>query len=394
VHTYRDLFHAREYGPFFLVSTAQVVGQTIGGLALGTSMYLATGSPLLAALAMFGPALAQVIGVTTLLSAADRLPPRAALTGLSVLFGAGTAVQALPGLPVWAGFAILLVQGIAASLTGGVRYGLLNEILDRDGYLLGRSALNMAGGVTQIAGFAVGGTLVTTISARGTLLVAAATYLAAAVIARFGLTERKPRATGGASIARTWRTNTTLWSTSARRNVYLALWVPNGFVVGAESLYISYDPAHAGLLFACGAVGMLAGDTAVGRFTPARWRGPLIVPLCLLLAAPYLVFVLHPGLPVAIAAVVLATPGYASGLLLQDRLLDLTPGELSGQALGLQSSGMLALQGVGAALAGAVAELTSPAAGIALMAGTSLAVTAALTPGLRRPVEEPARTSS
>jgi hypothetical protein len=106
------------------------------------------------------------------------------------------------------------------------------------------------------------------------------------------------------------------------------------------------------------------------------------------------VLVLHPGLPVAIAAVVLATPGYASGLLLQDRLLDLTPGELSGQALGLQSSGMLALQGVGAALAGAVAELTSPAAGIALMAVASLAVTAALTPGLRRPatrpVEEPA----
>jgi hypothetical protein len=79
-------------------------------------------------------------------------------------------------------------------------------------------------------------------------------------------------------------------------------------------------------------------------------------------------------------------------------LLDLTPGELSGQALGLQSSGMLALQGVGAALAGAVAELTSPAAGIALMAVASLAVTAALTPGLRRPatrpVEEPARTRS
>jgi predicted MFS family arabinose efflux permease len=106
-------------------------------------------------------------------------------------------------------------------------------------------------------------------------------------------------------------------------------------------------------------------------------------PLRLLLAAPYLVFALQPALPVAVGAVVLASVGYSASLLLQQRLVALTPDELSGHALGLQSSGMLAMQGVGAAVAGAVAEQTSPAVAMAVMAMISVAVTLILAPGLR-----------
>ena len=48
--------------------------------------------------------------------------------------------------------------------------------------------------------------------------------------------------------------------------------------------------------------------------------------------------------------------------------MTLTPDELSGQALGLASSGMLAMQGVGATLAGVVAQLSSPGTAMAVMA--------------------------
>jgi hypothetical protein len=71
-------------------------------------------------------------------------------------------------------------------------------------------------------------------------------------------------------------------------------------------------------------------------------------------------------------------------LMLQQRLMDLTPHDLSGQALGLQSSCMLAMQGAGAALAGAIATWTSPASGITIMAAISVAVTLALAPALTR----------
>ncbi len=234
------------------------------------------------------------------------------MTGLTLVFGLGTAVQAVPGMPIGAMFTLLLGLGIAGSLSGGVRYGLLNEILNRDGYLLGRSVFNMSTGIVQICGFALGGILVAILSPRGALVTGACLYLVAAVVARLGLTRREARAAGRMSIRETWRNNTRLWSSVPRRYVYLALWLPSGLIVGVESLYISYAPRHAGLLFAVGAVGMLVGDTVAGRFLPRRLQNRLAVPLCVLLAAPYLVFAFHPPLPLAAAAIAVATLGYAA----------------------------------------------------------------------------------
>lgn len=384
MRTYRELFRAPQFGPLFATSAVQVAGSTMSGLALGTLVYAATDSPLLAALSMFGSSLAQVIGATVLMSAADRLPPRAAMTGMALAFGLATAVLAAPGLPLPAVFAIVLAEGVVAAVGGGVRYGLLNEVLPKDGYLLGRSVLNMCVGLTQIGGFALGGLLVTALSARGTLLVAAALYLMGAAVARFGLVRRPPRAAGRPSAAETWRTNAVLWSSGPRRRVYLSLWVPNGLIVGCESLFVPYAPGHAGLLFAFAALGMLIGDTVAGRFVAQRWRGRLGTPMLLLLAAPYLSFAARPALPVAFALAVLASVGFSASLLFQERLMALTPDEITGQALGLHSSGMLTMQGVAAALAGAVAQRTSPGTAMTVMAAASLAVTLALAVAGRR----------
>ncbi|MFI9624747.1 MFS transporter [Streptomyces sp. NPDC052042] len=386
MRTYRELFRVPQFRPLFALSAVHVAASTVSGPALGILVYSATASPLLAALSMFGSSLAQMIGATLLMSAADRLPPRAAMTGTALAFGAATAVLAVPGLPLPAVFTIILVEGVIAAVGGGVRYGLLNEVLPRDGYLLGRSVLNMCTGLAQVGGYAVGGLLVAALSARGALLVAAALYPVGAAIARFGLARRPPRATGRPSVAATWRVNALLWSSGPRRRTYLALWVPNGLVVGCESLFVPYAPDHAGLLFASAALGMLVGDTAVGRFLAPRLReggnGPgrrwAPTALLLLLAAPYPVFAARPALPLALALVALASVGFAASLLLQERLMALTPDGVTGQALGLHSSGMLTLQGVAATLAGAVAERTSPGAAMAAMAGASLVVTLSL----------------
>lgn len=111
MRTYRELFRTPQFGPLFATSAVQVAGSTMSGLALGTHVYAATDSPLLAALSMFGSSLAQVLGATVLMSAADRLPPRAATTGLALAFGLATAVLAVPGLPLPVVFAIILAEG-------------------------------------------------------------------------------------------------------------------------------------------------------------------------------------------------------------------------------------------------------------------------------------------
>ncbi|MEU0189909.1 MFS transporter [Streptomyces afghaniensis] len=384
MRSYRELFRTPEFTPFFLAASAQTVAQTMGGLALGTLVYRATESPLLSAMSMFSESLVQVLGATLLLSAADRLPPRAALTALPLLFAAGTAALALPGLPIWSLFAIVLAMGLAKSVGGGVRWGLLNEILSKDGYLLGRSVFNMMSGLMQIAGYATGGALVALLSPRISLLVSAALHLLAAAVVHLGLTGRPPRTAGRPSVSATWRTNALLWSSAPRRQVYLALWIPNGLVVGCESLYVSYAPDSAGTLFACAALGMLAGDVLVGRLVPPRLRPRLGFPLLLLLAAPYVPFLLHPPLPLAAAAVTLASVGFGASLVQQERLVALTPDGLTGHALGLHSAGMLTMQGVAAALAGSVAQLTSPAGAMTAMATVSAGVTLALMAAGRR----------
>ena len=392
MRTYRELFAVREFRPLFWTSAIQVAAGTISGLALATLIYDRTGSPLLSALAMFGSSLTQLVGASTLLAAADRLPPRALSVALALVFAAGTAALALPGLPVAGVFGILAVLGLGQSLTSAVRYGLLNDVVAADGYLIARSVLNMTVGAMQIGGFAAGGLLILALSPRGALLASAGLDALAAVVIRFGLRYRPPRGqrderagqpAGRGGVRDTWRVNRQLWSSPARRYIYLALWLPNGLIVGCESLFVSYAPRHAGLLYGFAAAGMLAGDTLAGRFIPARWRARLGAPLRLLLAAPYLVLALPVPLAVAAAAVVLASVGYCASLLLQERLMTLVPDDVSGQAMGLAMSGMLAMQGVAAALAGGVAELTSPGTAMAVMAGASLAITLTLAPGLR-----------
>ncbi|OIK01605.1 hypothetical protein [Streptomyces colonosanans] len=378
MRSYSDLFRTREFTPFFLSTSLQTAAMTLGGLALGTLVYRATDSPLLSAISMFGLQLAQVVGATTLLSAADRLPPRATMTGIACAFAAGTALMAAPGLPIAWLFALLLLLGLIQSLGGGVRWGLLNEILSKDGYLLGRSVFNMMSGIMQIAGYGTGGVLVALLSPRTTLVVAAALYLAAAIGLRFGLTRRAPRTSGRPSIAQTWRTNALLWSSPQRRTTYLLLWIPNGLVVGCESLYVSYAPDRAGALFASAAFGMFVGDVTTGRLLPPALRRRLGIPFLLLLAAPYLLFALQPAVPAAAACVALASVGFGSSLIQQEQLMRLTPEELSGHALGLHSAGMLTMQGVSAALAGGIAQLADPGAAMTVMAAASLAVTLTL----------------
>ncbi|MYX26589.1 MFS transporter [Streptomyces sp. SID8381] len=399
---YRDLFRTPELTPLFLSTAAQTVAQTASGLALGTLVYRSTGSPLLSAVSMFGPSLAQVLGATLLLSGADRLPPRRTLAGISLAFAALTALLALPGLPLGAVFAVVLVQGLVASLGGGVRWGLLNEILAKDeakggtngeakgganggthggangGYLLGRSVFNMMSGIMQITGYATGGALVAALSPRVSLLLAAVLYAVAAAGVRLGLSGRTPRSSGRPSVTATWRANAVLWRDRPRRLTYLGLWLPNGLVVGCESLYVPYALGAAGTLFACAALGMLAGDVTVGRLLPPAVRRRAATPLLALLAAPYLLFALRPPVAVAACLVALASVGFGASLVQQERLMSLTPPGLSGHALGLHSAGMLTTQGVGAALAGAAAQLTSPAVAMTGTAAASAAVTLAL----------------
>jgi len=383
MRTYRELFRTPEFAPLFGASCAQVAATTLAGLSLATLVYARTESPLLSALSMFGPSLAGLVGATTLLSVADRVPPRTAMTLVALVAAVTGLLLAAPGLPLLATFAVIFAQGVVVSIGAAALYGLVGEILPPAGYVLGRSALNMSVGAMQVAGFALGGVLLAVVSPRTTLVIGAALAACAALIFRLGLRPRRPRASGRPSVSITWRVNRDLLSTRAQRAVYLSMWIPNGLVVGCEALFVPYAPQAAAALFVAAALGMLLGDVAVGRFLPPRLRPRSMTPLRFLLAVPYLLFVLPLSVPVAVGVVAVASTGFASTLLLQERLIALTGEEVRGQALGLHANGMKAMQAIGATVAGLTAQFLPVGTAMTLLAVASLAVTAMNSPGLR-----------
>jgi hypothetical protein len=204
-----------------------------------------------------------------------------------------------------------------------------------------------------------------------------------------GVRSHPPRVTGRSLVRRSRAVNRALLGSPLLRPLFLAGCVPNGLVVGCESLFIPFGGHAAGYLMAVTAAGMLTGDVLVGRVLPAQARTWLIEPLRFLLAAPYVLFLLRPPLPAALALGFLASVGYAASLPLQERLIARTGADVRGQVLGLYSTGMMAMQGIAAVLAGLLAQRLGGGHGgasatIGILGCASLTVTIALIPGLRR----------
>lgn len=407
-HTYRSLFAIREFRVLFLDRCVVVISVAASGLALATITYEQTRSAVLSGLSMFGGPLVSLVVSQLLLASSDRVRPRTALMGQTGAALASDTLQLVPGMPWQARFGLLAIPYVTYAMFAGTRWVLVREIAQEGSYVLARSTMNLAEGGMQVVGYGIGGIALLWLSPRGLFAAAAFADLVSLVIVRFGLRDRPARGSGaavadvdggqGSKTAGRWgivrhtaAVNRRLLSSPVTRPLYIALWVPNGLVVGCESLFIPYGNAAsaghgslAGWLFASTAAGAMAGDLVVGRFVPPGWRDRIIEPLRLLLAAPYLLFFLSPPPALAVPLGFLAAAGYAASLPLQDRLIRHTDEAMQGQVLGLHMNGMMTGQAIGALIAGAVASFLSPATAMGTMAAASTTVTLLLVPGLRR----------
>jgi len=373
--TYRDLLRNREFVGLYAGFTLTVAASTLSGFALGTLVNEQTRSPFLTAVSMYGATFATVLGALTLMSVADGRRPRRTLVVLQCVSLAGVAAQAVPGLPLAARFGLLLVLGFFQSLGTGTRMGLLAEVVPNSAYALARSLMNITSGGMAILGYAIGAVLLRYLSPQEVFAVAAVLTGGGLIIVATTVREHSIRLTRRPGLRQTWTTNIELFSHSGQRALLLNLWVPNGLIVGCGALFISYAPDQAGVFLAAGSAGMLLGDLAVGRLLTAEQRRRYAFALRLLLAAPYLLFAVHPSVLVATAAVFIASAGYAATLPLQEQLLELTPDPIRGQVQGVESAGRMTWQGIGAAIAGGVAQHFAPGTTITLVAAASIAIT-------------------
>ncbi|MER8226278.1 MFS transporter [Streptomyces sp. NPDC094143] len=385
--TYREIFRIREFRALFVVRLFAMTGVVLSSLALGTVMYHQTGSPFLTAISLFGGPLVQLVAARYLLATSDLMRPRTAMIFMASVSTTTAALQTLPGLGWWLRFLILAAGYVAMAATSGAVIALLSDIVPKDAFVLARATMNITVGGMQIIGNGLGAVLLAVVSPSWLFGIAAVVGVTAGVTARLGLPDRPPRA-AGKTVERSRRINRELLTSPIVRPLYLMMWLPNGLVTGCEALFIPYAKDTAGFLLAAGAGGMLAGDIVVGRFVPLALRDRLVLPLCLLLGVPFLLFPLSPPVPVAAALVALSAFGCAALLPLQERLVGQTHEDTRGQAFGLFSTGLMVAQGLGAALAGGLAQLLAGVHAVgwamASMAVMSLLATVLLLKGVQR----------
>jgi hypothetical protein len=398
--TYRSLLAIREFRVLFLNRCVVVISVAASGLAMATITYEATGSSVLSGLSLFGGPLVSLVVSHLLLASSDRVPARMAMTCQMGAALVSDTLQLVPGLPWQARFGLLAIPYVTFAMFAGTRWVLVREVVPDGSYILARSLMNLAEGGMQVVGYGIGGLALLWLSPRGLFAAAAFADLVALVSVRFGLRVRPARVAAGAGtdagrpeslVRRTMAVNRRLLRSPITRPLYIALWVPNGLVVGCESLFIPYgndaSAGHgwlAGWLFASTAAGAMMGDLIIGRFVPPARRDRIIEPLRLLLALPYLLFFLTPPPALAVLLGFLAAAGYAASLPLQDRLIRHTDDAIQGQVLGLHMNGMMIWQAIGALVAGAAASFLPAAVAMGTMAAASTAVTLLLIPGLRR----------
>ena len=242
-----------------------------------------------------------------------------------------------------------------------------------------------------------GGLLIAVTSPRGALVLDCVSFLGSALVVRVATRARPPLRGEADGAARSNVLQDSLAGMSAvlahrrLRRVLLLGWLVPTCAVAPEALAAPYV---ADLGLSAGAVGWwlaaIPAGTIVGElvaiwFVSPAWRVRLISVFAAATFVPLLAFAGQPGLAVAIPLLI------ASGLcsvwvLGQDALiLEVTPEHLLGRVFSVNTAGLISLQGLGFAAAGALAEFVPPHVAIVIAGVAGLAVVATLAPGIRGP---------
>ncbi|WP_432586653.1 MFS transporter [Streptomyces sp. HD1123-B1] len=376
---YRAVFAVGEFRAVFAAHLISMLGEVVCGIALSVLVYRLTDSPLLSALTFATAMLPYVVGGTLLSSVADRLPPRRVLVVCDLVNAACVAAMVIPGMPVAALLALRCVTATVSPVFSGTRSATLGDILgEGDTFVLGRSVIRITAQSAQLAGFAVGGLLLAAVSPRAVLVLTAAALVCSALILRFGTRRRPARlradGDGGALLGDSLRGVRRLFADRRIRWLLLLAWVPPMFVVMPEVLLTPYSdglglsPVGLGLLMCGMPVGAIVSEVLVGSLLGPRARARLTLPVGVAASLPALGYAAHPSFGWALALQVLTGFGIAYSLGLDQWFFAAVPEELRGRAMTVLTAGLMTSQGLGMAVAGAVAEF-APVSTVAAVSG-------------------------
>jgi hypothetical protein len=319
--------------------------------------------------------------------------PRRLVAGSAAASAAIAGVMAWPGMPVPALLVLLFALGTLSSLAGGARNALVRSTVSDAAYVPARSLMKIAGQVAQIGGNGIGGALLVALGTSGAILVNAGTFVLAFALVHVVVADHPN--TGAAAQANLLRDSLDgarqLFAQRELARLLLLGWLVPTFSVAPEALAAPYISAHHGSAALVGwwlaalPVGTVAGDLASVRFMRPSLQRRLVVPAAAAGFVPYLVFALGPPVGVAIALLVASGAFGMYSLGLDARVRDAVPESLFARTMTLNTAGLVALQGLGFALAGALAEFVGSGTAVAVAGVCGLATVAILAALARRP---------
>lgn len=367
--TFTDVLRVREFRVLWLADSQSAIGDQIARVAMSVLVFERTDSALLTALTYSLTFLPALIGGALLSGLADRLPRRRVLITCDLVRAVLFGLMALPNVPIWTLCTILVLAVLAESPFTAAESSLIPAILrDEDSYLVGTALRTITNQVAQLAGFAGGGLAIALIGARAGLGLDAATFAFSTVMIWLGVKSRpapepseggqRPTGFGASSFKAGVRlifgnpTLRTLLGLSWLAGLYV---VPEG-VAPPYARALHHGPTAVGLLMAAMPAGTALGTYLFVRLVPARLRSRWMGPLGIAAGLPLIFCWWLPSLGISLALWAASGLFFSYQVQVVTEFVRTVPDSQRGQAVGIASSGLLAVQGIGLLLGGVVAS--------------------------------------
>ena len=371
--TFADVLRVREFRMLWLADAQSSIGDQVGRVALSVLVFERTHSAVYTALAYALTFLPALVGGALLSGLADRLPRRRVMVASTAARAVIFALMALPATPLWIVCALLVAAVLLEAPFTAAESAMVPTILADDHYVVGTGLRTITYQIAQLAGFAGGGAVIAVIGAREGLVLDAITFVLSSLLLRFGVTER-PAADPGAAADDDSQAHGGLWDlqsvrggfrlifTSPRLRALVGLaWLCGIYIVpeGVAAPYaakIHGGATAVGLLMAAMPTGTAIGTYLFVRWVPAPLRSAWMGPLGMASGAPLLACVLLPNLAVSLVLWALSGLFFCYQVQVVTEFIKDVPDAQRGQAVGIASSGMLAVQGIGVLLGGWIAS--------------------------------------
>jgi MFS family permease len=390
--TFKSALVVGEFRALWAAEALSQAGDQLARVALSVLVWERTSSAGLTGLTYGLTYLPTLIGGTLFAGLADRYPRRTIMVVCDLIRMVVAALMALPGMPLASLCGLLAVLTIAGGPFRAAQLALLPDVLEGERYIAGLAVRNITIQSAQLAGFAGGGIVIGLVNPYWGLVLDAVTFAISAALVWTGVRLRQPadtavdsaesrlsRAFSGAGARAMWR--------NPGVRALFALKMLAGFAIAPEGLAAPFagqlgaGSVAVGFILASDPVGSVVGAWAYTRCVPAVVKPRRVGVLAVGSVVPLVFLAFRPPLAMSMTFIAmsgaLAGPYHMQAVALIARAV---PDVVRAQVMGLTSTSLVTVQGVGIMVAGACAQVIGAGTtiGLAGAIGVALAVPAAV----------------